>query len=147
MRLISLINHFFKPLQIPFLCGQSNMGRTTMKSMHSIYRQKTLYHELWSERASERTNKRSGAHAKRAVRSKQMSERCKRTRERRSEWPSMRLFHTLSTQCAIRRYKATRNTANIWVSCDVVSIGNTRIIQTSSNPYYTGNIRCGGHGI
>ena len=81
MRSTSLINHYVKPLQILFLCGQSTLGRNTMKSMHSIHWQKTFpWAPEWvSERASEqmrtaeRASKASGA--KRAARSKWMSER------------------------------------------------------------------------
>ena len=41
-----------------------------------------------SKQASERMSERSGARAKLTVRSKQTGERCERTRERTSEWPS-----------------------------------------------------------
>ena len=65
------------------------VGWNSMKSKHSIDRQKSLSHELQSEWASEQNKwAQRSAQTKRAVRSKRMSERCKWTSERRGEWPS-----------------------------------------------------------
>ena len=60
-----------------------------MQSTRSVYRQKPLSHELRSEWVSQRANEwaQRSARAKRAVRRKRMSERCRRTSKWRSEWP------------------------------------------------------------
>ena len=66
--------------------ARSTVGRNDMKSTHSFHSHKSFSHERESERASEWAQ--WSTRAKRAVRSKQMSERCERMGERRSEWPS-----------------------------------------------------------
>ena len=64
-----------------------------MKSTRSFQRWEEV-----RERASERTNERS-ARAKRVVRSKRMSERCKGAEDRMAQY-STRRFHMISTLCA-----------------------------------------------
>ena len=65
--------------------GSAQWSRTPWKVDKNI----SLSHELRSEWVSERANEwaQRSARAKRAVRSKRMSERCERTSERMSEWP------------------------------------------------------------
>ena len=74
----------------PWLWKRVTVGRNCMKSTHSIHRHKSLSHELGSEWVSERANEwaQRSARTERAVRSKRMSERCERTSEQTSEWPS-----------------------------------------------------------
>ena len=71
------------------ITSRSTVGWNWMKSTHSIHRHKSLSYELRSEWVSDRANEwaQRSARTKRAVRSKRMSERCKRMSERRCEWP------------------------------------------------------------
>ena len=66
--------------------NHSAMGRNDLLSPHSSHRHESLCHKLRSEWVSERAQRSAGA--KLAVRSERMSERCERTSERNSEWPS-----------------------------------------------------------
>jgi len=72
------------------------VGWNDLKSKHSIHRLKLLSY------ASERANEWAQRSA-RALRRKQMSERCERTKERMAQY-STRRFHGHSTQCGAIRW-------------------------------------------
>ena len=63
-----------------------SVGWNCINSKRSFHWQKPLSYERVSERAKEWAQQ--SAQAKRAVRSKRMSEQCEQTSKRRSEWPS-----------------------------------------------------------
>ena len=81
-----------------------------MKSTRSIYRQKPLSHERQSEWVSERANEWAQwtARTKWWVRSKQMSEQCKRTSKLRSEWPSAQRVNFICFQPNVQRGPISR---------------------------------------
>ena len=89
-----------------------------------LRRQKPLSHELRSERVSERANEwaQRSTRANRAVRSKWMSERCKRTSERRTEWPStlrvdfIVILPTVHCNEGEKQHQETRQLITTWVS-------------------------------
>ena len=65
------------------------VGRKTTKATPSIHKHTSVSQELWSERVSEWANEWvQRSEASRAERSEQTSERCERTSEFESEWPS-----------------------------------------------------------
>ena len=81
MTLISWKSRKNSVIGLPWKHHECAMGRNGTKTTHSFQR-----HELLSERASDWAQ--WSPQAKWAVRSKQLSERCERTSEQRSEWPS-----------------------------------------------------------
>ena len=70
-----------------------------------------------SERASECAQR--SARAKRAVRSKRMSERCERTSERTSEWPSTLRVHFIVILPTVERCERTSERTSEWPSTNV----------------------------